>query len=332
MKNNSYLLKNNLQDTTDNADYLINFHYSASSNINRPFLFFKNINFTDYNSELTENYNSGMNITDFLISQKLEDTGMLRLNFFTNASVKYQDNKEMITTTEQENKIYKNHNIIKNTDTNWILGIILVGLIIIALLKYLYKNKIVETLTSGIIYKTSVNYYKDFLKNPNKSGVYLNLLFYLNSSVLLFTVLDFYQATVLNVNDFVFTLTISGFLLLVVYLHKFAIFILGNIFYLKPYATEYNFNISNYNKIIGLLMIPILTAYTLIPAIDTFYTIYSAIILIAIIQILRTFRLFQIFFNKGVSFLYLFLYLCTLEIIPVMLIFKIIKSLSINNL
>lgn len=55
--------------------------------------------------------------------------------------------------------------------------------------------------------------------------------------------------------------------------------------------------------------------------------VISGVIVIGILYVIRVIRLLLIFLNRGVSILYLILYLCALEILPVLVIIKYITGL-----
>ncbi|MFP4555555.1 MAG: DUF4271 domain-containing protein [Bacteroidales bacterium] len=79
---------------------------------------------------------------------------------------------------------------------------------------------------------------------------------------------------------------------------------------------------SLYPRILGMLLVPlmVLFAYTNESLKPLFF--YLIIITLSLGLLYRTLRTFQVFINKGISMFYLFLYLCALEIIPVLVIFK----------
>jgi hypothetical protein len=75
-----------------------------------------------------------------------------------------------------------------------------------------------------------------------------------------------------------------------------------------------------------LFFLVIMMAYTsLLP--DKSYFIIGAIVL-AVMYFLRIFRLFIIFINRNISIFYLILYLCALEILPVLISIKYFSGLT----
>lgn len=117
--------------------------------------------------------------------------------------------------------------------------------------------------------------------------------------------------------------------LLIVYAAKIIfIQLIGFIFKIYPLARQYAFNVYLLNNILGLMLIPLvaLAYYTGAPA-DVWAT-YTGIALFALFFVLRFVKAFTI---EGVAaplnLLYLFLYLCTLEILPLVVAIKVVNSL-----
>lgn len=99
---------------------------------------------------------------------------------------------------------------------------------------------------------------------------------------------------------------------------------LGNIFEVKEASSEYVYNILLFNKTIGLVLFPICLLLAYAHQIPSEYLIWTGIILLCLILIYRFLRIFLIgLANSSVSFFYIILYLCTLEIIPFVVILKV---------
>jgi len=88
-------------------------------------------------------------------------------------------------------------------------------------------------------------------------------------------------------------------------------------------APEYIFNISLYNNLLGALLIPILCIayFTLVPFSEVF--IYLALPLVFLVFLLRLIRLFRIGTLRGVLYVYIFLYICSFEILPLVVLYRL---------
>lgn len=88
-------------------------------------------------------------------------------------------------------------------------------------------------------------------------------------------------------------------------------------------SSEYIFTITLYNNFLGIMLIPILcidyfTDLTFVNILN-----YMALPTVLLIFILRLIRLTQMGKLYGVSYVYIFLYICTLEILPLVVLYKI---------
>jgi hypothetical protein len=89
---------------------------------------------------------------------------------------------------------------------------------------------------------------------------------------------------------------------------------------------EYLFNIQNHNKVLGILLWPLVALIAWLPFRNSWIFILTGLLLTAIIYLIYLFRGAKIIIKKQYSMFYLFLYLCTLEILPLLLLFKFIQT------
>ena len=129
---------------------------------------------------------------------------------------------------------------------------------------------------------------------------------------------------VFTINEFLLILLITGLFLSI----KFILFkIIGYVF-LNPnnlkLAIDSYFNIFSF---LGLALYPLL--FLQIYLNDGLVSIINvtSLIVSSIASLLVTFKLFQIFFQKILDFLYILLYLCTLEILPLIILIKVYKMI-----
>lgn len=88
-------------------------------------------------------------------------------------------------------------------------------------------------------------------------------------------------------------------------------------------TSEYIFNISLYNNLLGVILIPILcvnyfTVFSFQP-----FLFYVVVPLGLLVFLFRLIRLFSIGRSRGVLYVYIFLYICTLEILPLVVLYRI---------
>ena len=125
-----------------------------------------------------------------------------------------------------------------------------------------------------------------------------------------------------------FSLTMLAFTIVFgVYLIKyFGLFLLGNAFKLPKIASEYSFNIFLLNVFNGILLLPVIIGmYYISYQNTTTFLLYVSSTIILLSFGIRLFKLLQVVsVHKSVSILYLFIYICTLEIMPLLVGTKIL--------
>jgi hypothetical protein len=88
-------------------------------------------------------------------------------------------------------------------------------------------------------------------------------------------------------------------------------------------SAEYIFNVALYNNLLGATLLPVIGFLYYSNLEPNIVITYLAIPLLLINFILRLIRLIIIGKSKGVSYFYIFLYICTLEILPLVVLFRI---------
>jgi hypothetical protein len=98
--------------------------------------------------------------------------------------------------------------------------------------------------------------------------------------------------------------------------------ITGHIFFSRSLFREYLYTGYSYNKLMGILFLPlnfvlVFTSGTLNESI-----LYLSLLTLIMLLIVKIFRGLIFSMEKGVFSFYLFLYLCALEIVPILLLYK----------
>lgn len=115
-----------------------------------------------------------------------------------------------------------------------------------------------------------------------------------------------------------------------VYIAKvIAVRILGFIFAMREAAQEYIYNIVLFNKALGLILFPVSLCLAYARQLNPEWLVLAGSGAWGILLIYRFIRLSWIGLSeRGVSVLYIILYLCTLEILPFVVIIKVLIGFS----
>lgn len=224
------------------------------------------------------------------------------------------------------NWLIKESNISSDNATQWVLGVLIFITIIFAWIR-VFNNKYLRNIRTAFFNNQwSKKLYEERNVISQRNSLVLNFFFIVNASLLLVYILKYFKYTLLGLGGLQ---TFFVFILLVSFIYFIKFFLLqltGWIVMAKTHFGEYIHNVFIYNKLYGIILFPILWT---IPFVDQKV---SGILIFAAVGLFGTAYLFRIFrgilncIRLNVSLFYLILYLCALEIFPMLIIYKTITS------
>ena len=213
--------------------------------------------------------------------------------------------------------------IIPNQD--WVLGMILILWMIFASVRVGFLKYLGQLFVSLVNLNAAMRLYQQRGYKTMYGAVRLDFIFYLILPLSVYQIAAFYKIDIPGYPAVLFFLAllliINGYLFTKILLYRLA----GSIVMLKEQTEESVFNIRLYYKALGLILLPIVTIHAIIPE-TNFITIWVMASLIVIMYVTNVIRTIYLGNRKDISIFYLILYLCTLEILPLLLIFKLIST------
>jgi len=208
--------------------------------------------------------------------------------------------------------------------TDWFFFIFFINLVIFAYVRMNFYGYIQQLLSSVISYGTSYKMYRDSKNVKPASGFLLIVISLFSVSVFFYQAVATFNPQIINEYGLIVYGSIIIFLIIVVLLNKIFNWFMGFVFFQEELSSEFNRNIDFFNQVTGILVFPIsfLSVYSNIPVIS----IYIGFFIILTIYLLRIIRLMKINFNKQINIFYMFLYLCTVEFIPIVYLIKILTK------
>lgn len=175
------------------------------------------------------------------------------------------------------------------------------------------------------------DFYQTRFTNQNKRdeffigsriSIFLSTFFVFTITIFITQVIAFYDITVNTTYSLPIVIAI---LIIIVYGLKFlAIALLGAVFQVQRKAKEYITSIFLFCNVLGLFMLPLVVCLTFMRQVPSAVFIYAGIALIAFFILIRMVRGAYIGLKSPkISKIYLFMYLCALEILPIILMVKI---------
>jgi hypothetical protein len=209
------------------------------------------------------------------------------------------------------------HPIIRYPGTEyWITALLFACLAILAWVKTAYPKKMLLLVRE--VFTTELSFEE---KSITPSSIALFIIFVCCNVLLIMQLIHNYGVK-LHVNE-AQEIGIIALAILLYYIAKtIVVFISGFIFEQQSNAWEYITEIYVYAHFLGILLLPLMFINIYGTNID--HKLFDEIIVgcIATLLVYRTIKMFILMINKGLRMMYLFLYICALEILPLALFIR----------
>jgi hypothetical protein len=206
---------------------------------------------------------------------------------------------------------------------DWLSVILFISFVLLASVSAGFSKYIGTLFHSLINYSTSFRMFREKNYSILHGAFRLEVLYYIIFSVFVF------QVVVLASSGnalFRFSIFAQTFGAVIVYflLKKLAYKTLGSIFIGASDTSEFLFNMDNFNRGTGIVLFPVVALIAFYPSEDPLFAVLAGVLTIVVFYVMLLKRGISILLKKQFSIFYLFLYLCTLEFLPLLLIYKIV--------
>jgi MFS family permease len=235
-----------------------------------------------------------------------------------------------------QNSMFNNHelvvekleNSIRHTELfYWQTTVLTISFSLFVIVRVLNPKKTQQVFASLISIQIAKELFREDYKLNKRVTFILSIVFILIFAFLLQIINTYFGLILLETSDFVQYLFFIG-LIIAMYLVKFSFSsILAHISNNDDIEKEYRFTTIVFNQVFALIILPIviLLQYSQVP---TGILIYTSIGLVLTFYFFRLYRGFIISaLEQNLGFMYIFLYFCALEILPLLIL---IKFLLIN--
>jgi len=245
------------------------------------------------------------------------------LNFWSLTPVPLDTLANKITIAEQPGKPYGFvGKPMKTMGQDWTFFLILIGWTIFASLRLGFSKYIVQVFQSIFNFTISSRLYREQGYNNNFGPFRLNLIFYLFLPFPIYLIAKDNGVSLMGfigIELYVIVLVVvNAYFLTKIFLYK----ILGSVFSQKEASGELVFNMMLYHNVLGMIMLPVATFHSMVPALGV-VSLFLVPGLILIFYLLSLLRSIYFAIRTGISIFYLILYLCALEILPILLVVKL---------
>ncbi|WP_340113299.1 DUF4271 domain-containing protein [Maribellus mangrovi] len=210
-----------------------------------------------------------------------------------------------------------------NTGTDWLTVLLFTGILLFATIRYSYVKYIKHLFTSLVNYPTAVRMWQESNYPAAHAAYRLDVIFYLTLSIFVYQNLRFFEWSHANNKLSYFALVLGS--VIIYFLGKKLLYkVLGLLFETKNETREFLFNMDNTFRALGLILLPLIALVAFSPIQQTLLLIVTGIAIVFIFYAIILQRGVFILLRKQFSIFYLFLYLCTLEFLPLLLIYKVV--------
>ncbi|MBN1182862.1 MAG: DUF4271 domain-containing protein [Bacteroidales bacterium] len=213
---------------------------------------------------------------------------------------------------------------------DWMFGIIIASLLLLTWIKLYYNKYFVQIISSLLNYQLSFKLHRDRNVLYARISGLLNIVFILNLGLFLQITMQYFNINLFHFSGFINYLLYCSLIALFSIIQVIILKVLGAIFFRTKEFNEYIHNIFVSNKGAGIFLLPIILCLPYISDALVKPLIYIGLGVVVVLYFWRFIRGYKIIINKDILKFYLILYFCTLEILPVLLLYKYLQS-TVNS-
>jgi hypothetical protein len=211
--------------------------------------------------------------------------------------------------------------------TDWMVIIIMISLASLSWIRMFYGKFLTLTIKSTFNFQASEKFYREQNTLTQRVSFILNIVFIINFSLFICQILHINKLQLFDLEEytgFFIVFLVIAFLISVKYLiYKF----IGYLFLINKLLSAYIHHMSVYNKAYGIILFPVIIGIPFLPDQLKKIAYFAGFLSFIIVYFAQIIRGIKIILYKDISIFYLILYLCTLEILPLLVLYKFILTL-----
>jgi len=219
--------------------------------------------------------------------------------------------------------VFPGKKLLRN-NPDWLVGILVLMFLLFATVRLIFNKYLSQLIQSTINYSTFTRLLRERYFNLFHASFRLDIIF--NSIFALFgyQFLSTYKINFGISNSFYVYLTCLGIVIGYFTAKRVIYSLLGVLTESKQEVQEYLFSITVFNRVLGLFLLPVSATIAFIPLSQVEPLQFAGAGLIGVFYLMSIIRGGKIFLKKQFSISYLILYLCTLEFLPLLLIYNLL--------
>jgi hypothetical protein len=211
--------------------------------------------------------------------------------------------------------------IVTETSQDWFILILFTTLALFASVRHLFAGYISNLIQSLFNYSTASRMFRERNVSLGQGEIRLEIFSYLVFGLLLYQAASYFNLNI-PFSGFLSFLISLGVVLIFFMLKKLIYFAVGFVTEKPAETGEFLYNFSNHIRVMGILSLPIVALIAWSPVLSPYSMFLAGLTIVLILYLILLWRGTRIFLKKQFSIFYLFLYLWTLEILPLLLMLK----------
>ncbi len=211
------------------------------------------------------------------------------------------------------------------SNPDWLVGVLLLSFLLFASVRLIFNKYLSQLIQSTINYSTFLRSFRERYFNLFHASFRLDLVFSLIMGLFSYQFLNAYKINLGASKSYYTYLICLGIVIGYFISKKIVYYIIGILTESKPEVQEYLFSMTVYNRVLGLFLMPVTATIAFVPLTQVEPILYAGLAIVAIFYLMSLIRGGKIFLKKHFSISYLILYLCTLEFLPLILIYALLS-------
>jgi len=209
------------------------------------------------------------------------------------------------------------------TNPDWLVGVLVLSIILFASVRLIFNKYLNQLIQSTTNYSTFTRTFRERYFNFLHASFRLDLIFHLIFALFLYQLISTFKIDIGGTKTYYSYLICLGIVIGYFWVKRIIYYIIGVLTESKSEVQEYLFSITVYNRVLGLVLLPVTATIAFIPVSQVEYLLFGGILIVVVFYLMSLIRGGKIFLKKHFSISYLILYLCTLEFLPLVLIYNV---------
>ena len=209
------------------------------------------------------------------------------------------------------------------TNPDWLVGVLVLSIILFASVRLIFNKYLNQLIQSTTNYSTFTRTFRERYFNFLHASFRLDLIFHLIFALFLYQLISTFKIDIGGTKTYYSYLICLGIVIGYFWVKRIIYYIIGVLTESNSEVQEYLFSITVYNRVLGLVLLPVTATIAFIPVSQVEYLLFGGILIVVVFYLMSLIRGGKIFLKKHFSISYLILYLCTLEFLPLVLIYNV---------